>query len=157
MKRMIHLTVNGKEIDDVVSDNVLLVDYLRDQRRLTGAKKGCDGGECGACTVLIDGQPRQSCITFASLCEGAVIETIEGQAKAGRLSPVQRAFHEHLGTQCGYCTPGMIMAAEALLRQTSDPDDDAIRQALGGNICRCTGYVKIIQAVRIAAKTRAAA
>ena len=151
MKRIVSLVVNGQQFEDAVDDNMLLIDYLREIRRLTGVKRGCDGGECGACTVLVDGRARPSCITFASLCDGSAIETIEGQARNGRLSPLQRAFHEHLGAQCGFCTPGMIMAAEALLRRTPDPDDDAIRAALGGNLCRCTGYVKIIGSVRAAA------
>ena len=151
MKRIVSLVVNGQQFEDAVDDNMLLIDYLREIRRLTGVKQGCDGGECGACTVLVDGRARPSCITFASLCDGSAIETIEGQARNGRLSPLQRAFHEHLGAQCGFCTPGMIMAAEALLRRTPDPDDDAIRAALGGNLCRCTGYVKIIGSVRAAA------
>ena len=130
---------------------MLLIDYLREIRQLTGAKRGCDGGECGACTVLVDGRAQPSCITFASVCDGSAIETIEGQVKNGHLSPLQRAFHENLGAQCGFCTPGMIMAAEALLRRAPDPDDEEIRAALGGNLCRCTGYVKIIRSVRAAA------
>ena len=152
MKRIISITVNGRQCEDAVDDNMLLVDYLRQIKNLTGAKKGCDGGECGACTVLINDRPRLSCLTFAALCDGATVETIEGQAKAGRLSALQRAFHENLGTQCGFCTPGMIMAAEGLLRQTTNPDDAEIKQALGGNLCRCTGYVKIIKSVRAAAR-----
>jgi len=151
MKRIVSLAINGRPVEDAVADNTLLIDYLRDKRGLTGAKKGCDGGECGACTVLIDGRPRLACITLASRCDGAEIETIEGQATGGRLSPLQRAFHENLGAQCGFCTPGMIMAAEGLLRRNPDPDENAIRAALGGNLCRCTGYVKIIKSVRLAA------
>ena len=151
MKRIVSLVVNGQQFEDAIDDNMLLIDYLREIRRLTGVKRGCDGGESGACTVLVDGRARPSCIAFASVCDGSAIETIEGQARHGRLSPLQRAFHENLGAQCGFCTPGMIMAAEALLRRTPDPDDDAIRAALGGNLCRCTGYVKIIGSVRAAA------
>ncbi len=149
--RIISPVINGKECTDAVEDNLLLIDYLRRNRRLTGTKQGCDGGECGACTVLIDGRPRLACITLAAACDGAEIETIEGQKRGGRLSALQRAFHENLGTQCGFCTPGMIMAAEALLRRVPDPDDAQIRAALGGNLCRCTGYVKIIRSVRAAA------
>ncbi len=151
MKRIVSFNINGREVQDAIDDNLLLIDYLRGSRHLTGAKKGCDGGECGACTVLVDGRARLSCITLATRCDGARIETIEGQATGGRLSPLQRAFHEHLGAQCGFCTPGMILAAEALLRHTPDPDDDQIRTALGGNLCRCTGYVKIIASVKAAA------
>lgn len=151
MKRVVSLNINGKTHEDAISDSVLLIDYLRDTRRLTGAKKGCDGGECGACTVMVNGRPRLSCITLAASCDGADIETIEGQAKNGRLSALQRAFHENLGAQCGFCTPGMIMAAESLLRRVPNPDDEEIKAALGGNLCRCTGYVKIIKSVRQAA------
>ena len=151
MKQIISLTINGKQFEDAVSDNMLLIDYLRDIRGLTGAKTGCDGGECGACSVLIDGQARPSCITLASTCHGNSIETIEGQARNGILTPLQQAFHENLGTQCGFCTPGMILTAEALLRRNPDPNEDEIKQALGGNLCRCTGYVKIIESVRAAA------
>ncbi len=155
MSRIIKLEVNGREVEDVVPDNLLLVDYLRDRLALTGTKKGCDGGECGACTVLIDGMARLSCITLAAAADGRAVETIEGQAQGGRLSPLQRAFHEHLGSQCGFCTPGMIMAAEALLRANPDPSEAEIREALGGNLCRCTGYVKIIRSVRAAAEAMA--
>ena len=154
MKRLISLTINGTQCEDAVPDNLLLIDYLRDVKHLTGAKKGCDGGECGACTVLVDDQPRPACITLAAMCHGSEIETIEGQATDGRLSALQRAFHENLGTQCGYCAPGMIMAAEGLLRRSPKPDDKEIRAALGGNLCRCTGYVKIITSVRAAAEAQ---
>ena len=154
MKRMIRLRINGKEHEDLVAASTLLIDYLRDHRGLTGTKQGCDGGECGACTVLVDGHARPSCITLAAQCDGCEIETIEGQARGGRLTPLQRAFHENLGTQCGFCTPGMIMAAEALLRRNPDPSEAEIRTALGGNICRCTGYVKIVTSVRAAAGAR---
>jgi len=152
MRRIVSLRVNGKTHADAVDDNTLLIDYLREIRHLTGAKRGCDGGECGACTVLVDGRPRHSCITLAATCEGPLVETIGGQSRHGRLSPLQRAFHENLGAQCGFCTPGMIMAAEALLRRSPDPDEDQIRAALGGNLCRCTGYTKIIRSVRAAAQ-----
>jgi len=152
MKRIIKLVINGKHYEDAINDNMLLIDYLRHAKHLTGAKKGCDGGECGACTVLIKGRPRISCITLAASCDGAEIETIEGQAINGRLSALQRAFHEKLGTQCGFCTPGMIMAAQGLLRDNPDPSKDQIKTALGGNLCRCTGYTKIIESVQAAAK-----
>ncbi len=152
MKSILHLTVNGQPREDAVSDNLLLLDYLREVIGLTGTKQGCDGGECGACTVLVDGGPRLACITLAARCAGAEVETIEGLSKNGRLSRLQQAFHEKLGSQCGYCTPGMIMAAEALLRSDPAPTDEAIRKALSGNICRCTGYVKIIESVQAAAK-----
>ncbi len=152
MKSILLLTVNGRPREDAVADNLLLLDYLREVAGLTGTKQGCDGGECGACTVLVDGNPRLACITLAVRCAGAEVETIEGLSTNGRLSRLQQAFHEKLGSQCGYCTPGMIMAAEALLRKDPAPTDEAIRKALSGNICRCTGYVKIIESVQAAAK-----
>ncbi len=154
MKRIIRLTVNGRERQDAVSDNALLIDYLRETAAATSVKQGCDGGECGACTVLIDGKARPACITLAVSCEGRAVETVEGLARNGRLSALQRAFHERLGVQCGFCTPGMIMAAEGLLRDNARPDEAAIRRALSGNLCRCTGYVKIIEAVQVAAEAR---
>ena len=147
-KRLLRLRLNGRWREDAVSEGMLLVDYLREVARLTGTKTGCDGGECGACTVLIDGEAVPSCITLASRCDERSVETIEALAAQGRLSRLQRAFHERLGTQCGFCTPGMIMAAEALLRRNPRPTDDEIRIALSGNLCRCTGYVKIIESVR---------
>ncbi len=156
-KRIVNLTVNGRAREDAVSDHTLLLDYLREQLGLTGTKRGCDGGECGACTVLIDGQPQLSCITLASRCEGRSISTIESLAEDGRLSALQSAFHEKLGTQCGFCTPGMIMAAQALLLREPSPSEDQIREALSGNICRCTGYVKIIESVQTAAAALAGA
>jgi len=151
MKRLVSLVVNGRPREDAVADNLLLIDYLREAIGLTGTKRGCDGGECGACTVLVDGQPRLACLSLAAACDGRKVETIESLAQDGRLSRLQRAFHEKLGTQCGYCTPGMIMAAEALLRRHPRPSDAEIREALSGNLCRCTGYVKIIESVQAAA------
>jgi 4-hydroxybenzoyl-CoA reductase subunit gamma len=150
-KRIVSLTVNGRPREDAVADHALLLDYLREDLQLTGTKRGCDGGECGACTVLVDGEPQLACITLAARCEGRHVETIEALAKDGRLSRLQAAFHEKLGTQCGFCTPGMIMAAEALLRKNPTPGDAEIRAALSGNLCRCTGYVKIFESVRAAA------
>lgn len=150
-KRLLALTVNGRAREDAIADHALLLDYLRDTIGLTGSKQGCDGGECGACTVLIDGEPRLACITLAVTCAGRHVETIEGLATGGRMSRLQRQFHEKLGTQCGFCTPGMIMAAEALLRRNSNPTERDIRDALSGNLCRCTGYVKIIESVQAAA------
>ena len=150
-KRLLALTVNGRAREDAVADNALLLDFLRDTAGLTGSKQGCDGGECGACTVLIDGEPRLACITLAASCGGRNVETIENLAVGGRMSRLQQAFHEKLGTQCGFCTPGMIMAAEALLRRNPHPAEGEIREALSGNLCRCTGYVKIIESVLAAA------
>lgn len=153
MKRLIQFWLNGRTREDAIADNVLLIDHLREALGLTGTKRGCDGGECGACTVLIDGEPRLACLTLASTCAGNRIETIESLASQGRLSRLQQAFHEKLGVQCGYCTPGMIMAAEALLRRNPHPTEAQIREALSGNLCRCTGYVKIIESVQAAANT----
>ncbi len=150
-KRIVTMTVNGRLREEAAPDHLLLVDYLRGLG-LTGTKQGCDGGECGACTVLIDGEPRLACITLAATCEGREIETIEGLASGGRMSRLQQAFHEKLGTQCGFCTPGMIMAAEALLRRNPRPTEAEIRDALSGNLCRCTGYVKIVESVQTAAE-----
>ncbi|MGO8976649.1 MAG: (2Fe-2S)-binding protein [Steroidobacteraceae bacterium] len=153
MKSILRLIVNRRLREDAVDEAAFLIDYLRQEIGLSGTKQGCDGGECGACTVLVDGRPRLSCLTLAHSVAGRSIETIEGQLRpGGELSALQRAFHEKLGSQCGYCTPGMIMAAEGLLRQNPNPNNDSIRQALGGNICRCTGYVKIIEAVHTAAE-----
>ena len=149
-KRLLKLTVNGRAREDAVADHTLLLDHLRDTVGLTGTKQGCDGGECGACTVLIDGEPRNACITLAASCEGRFIETIESLATDGRMSRLQQAFHEKLGTQCGFCTPGMIMSAQALLRRNPTPSVAEIRDALSGNLCRCTGYVKIIESVQAA-------
>jgi len=150
-KQLLRLKLNGRWREDAVAENALLIDYLRDVARLTGVKSGCDGGACGACAVIVDGEAVPSCITLAVRCEGRSVETIEGLAAHGRLNRLQQAFHEKLGTQCGFCTPGMIMAAEALLRRNPNPDEGEIRTALSGNLCRCTGYVKIIESVKSAA------
>lgn len=150
MKTILRISVNGQTREDAVAENALLIDYLRDTLGLTGTKQGCDGGECGACTVLIDNKPQLACCTLAHSVAGATIETIESLGHDGNLSRLQRAFHEHLGTQCGFCTPGMIMASEALLRTNPHPDREEIRTALAGNLCRCTGYIKIIESVEAA-------
>jgi len=152
MKTLLSLTVNGRQRDDVVADNLLLVDYLRETIGLTGTKIGCDGGECGACTVLVDGRPRHSCLTLAATCQGRAVETVEALETDGRMAAIQRGFHEKLGAQCGFCTPGMIMAAEGLLRAKPKPSEADIRAGMASNICRCTGYVKIIEAVQAAAE-----
>ncbi|MCZ2414266.1 MAG: 4-hydroxybenzoyl-CoA reductase subunit gamma [Burkholderiales bacterium] len=153
-RSILALVVNGREREDVVPDGMLLLDYLREVVGLTGTKQGCDGGECGACTVLVDDQPRLSCSTLAVQMQGRRVETVEGLTHGGRMSPLQQAFHESLGAQCGFCTPGMITAAEALLRRNPDPSREEIKEAMGGNLCRCTGYVKIIESVRNAAAAR---
>jgi 4-hydroxybenzoyl-CoA reductase subunit gamma len=151
MKSILTVTVNGRMHEDLVTDGMLLLDYLREVVGLTGTKQGCDGGECGACTVIVDNQPRLACSTLAIQMQGRRVETVEGLAKGGRMSTLQQQFHEKLGAQCGFCTPGMITAAEALLRRNSNPTRNEIKTALAGNLCRCTGYVKIIEAVEAAA------
>jgi 4-hydroxybenzoyl-CoA reductase subunit gamma len=153
-KRLITLQVNGRRHELAVADHALLVEVLRDALQLTGTKQGCDGGECGACTVLVDGAPRLACITLALSVQGRAIETIEALAQQGRMSALQQAFHDKLGTQCGFCTPGMVMAAESLLRREPDPSVEQVRDALAGNLCRCTGYVKIVESVQCAAAKR---
>jgi 4-hydroxybenzoyl-CoA reductase subunit gamma len=156
MARLLELTLNGRPRTDAVADNLLLLDYPREIVGLTGTKTGCDGGECGACTVLVNDRPRLSCLTLAATLQGRRVDTIESLARDGRLSAVQRGFHEKLGSQCGYCTPGFIMASAGLLRRNPSPKENEIRAALGSNICRCTGYVKIIEAVKYAAELHAA-
>ena len=156
MARLIELTLNGRARTDAVPDNRLLLDYLRETIGLTGTKTGCDGGECGACTVLVDDTPTLSCLTLAAAVAGKRVDTVESLGANGALSAVQRGFHEKLGSQCGYCTPGFIMASAGLLRRNPCPDEHEIKAALGSNICRCTGYVKIIEAVQHASRLLAA-
>src|SRR5918992_6327313 len=144
MTRILNFTLNGRTCAEAVADNVLLLDFLRESLGLTGTKTGCDGGECGACTVLVDDRPTLSCLTLAATLEGRRVDTVESLAQDGRLSAVQRGFHEKLGAQCGYCTPGFIMASAGLLRRNPHPSEADIVAALSSNICRCTGYVKII-------------
>ena len=151
-KSVAAFTLNGRPHDALVPGNCLLLDYLREVLGLTGTKTACDGGECGACTVLVDGRPRLSCLTLVGQIAGRHVETVESLGQGGRLSPVQEGFHLKLGAQCGACTPGFVMAAEGLMRRNPDPSETEIRAALGSNICRCTGYVKIIEAVRYAAE-----
>ena len=151
-KRLVKLSVNGREREDAISEHTLLLDYLREQLGLTGTKRGCDGGECGACTVLVDGKPQLSCITLACRCEGSQVSTIESLAQQGRLSALQTAFNEKLGTQCGFCTPGMMICARALLDRNPDPSEDEIREAISGQICRCTGYTTIVRSIQWAAE-----
>ena len=151
-KSVAAFTLNGRPHEALVPGNRLLLDHLREELGLTGTKTACDGGECGACTVLVDDRPRHACLTLAASCQGRRVETVEAMSENGRMSAVQRGFHEKLGAQCGFCTPGMVMAAEGLLRENPHPDEGEIRAAMGSNICRCTGYVKIIEAVQAAAE-----
>jgi aerobic carbon-monoxide dehydrogenase small subunit len=147
----IHVTVNGEATAREVEARTLLVHFLREQLRLTGTHIGCDTTSCGACTVLLDGQAVKSCTVFAVQVDGKSVDTIEGVAKNGQLHPLQEGFWEKHGLQCGFCTPGMIMSASAFLARNPDPSDDDIRWGLSGNLCRCTGYNKIVEAVQYAA------
>jgi carbon-monoxide dehydrogenase small subunit len=144
---VIELMVNGESFEVIVRPNDLLVDVIRDKIGLTGTKKGCGAGDCGACTVLMEGKPILSCLTLAISCRGKQIETIEGLAKDGILHPLQLTFVEKGAIQCGYCTPGMILSAKALLGKTPNPDLEDIRHEMAGNLCRCTGYKKIMEAI----------
>jgi len=145
------LNINGEDLQVSVAPYKTLLEVLREDLVLTGTKHGCELGECGACTVLVDGQPLLSCLLLALECEGVEIETIEGMADEGKLHPLQQAFAEHGGSQCGYCTGGMLLTAKALLASQPQPDRAQIREALSGNLCRCTGYQQIIDSVEAAA------
>ena len=151
-KRLLKVQVNGRWREDAVAESLLLVDYLRDVARLTGTKTGCDGGECGACTVLVDGRAVKSCTMFAVQADGREVTTVEGLATASELHPLQEGFKEEHGLQCGFCTPGMMMAAKALLDRNPDPTEEDVRWALSGNLCRCTGYQNIVKSVLWAAE-----
>ncbi len=152
MKQVINLIVNEHEYELLVPSNQTLLDLLRDQLGLTGTKRGCDSGECGACTVLLDGIPFLSCVTLAAEVDGKKIQTIEGLAKGDEFHPVQKAFVEHGAVQCGFCIPGMVLSAKALLESNPNPTVEEIKKGISGNLCRCTGYAKIIQAIQSAAQ-----
>jgi len=152
MNKTIRITLNGKKTALQVSTHRLLLDLLRDEIGLTGTKEGCGTGDCGACTVLLNGKPVNSCLIFSGELDGADIVTIEGLKIGPELHPVQQAFIQDGGVQCGYCTPGMLMMAKALLDENPAPSEEEIRFALSGNLCRCTGYAKIVQAVQDAAR-----
>ena len=152
MKNKIALSVNGQKCRFAVEGSQTLLDLLREELGLMGTKKGCDQGDCGACTVLVDGKPVNSCLVLAIEVADKNITTIEGLTKDGKLHPLQQAFVDHNAIQCGFCTPGMIVTAVALLNEHADPTDEEIRSFLRGNLCRCTGYSKIIQAIQAAAK-----
>lgn len=149
----LQLNINNETAQVSVAPGKTLLEVLREDLDLTGTKHGCELGECGACTVLRDGEPVLSCLVLAVECEGTQIETIEGMAVKNQLHPLQLAFAEHGGLQCGYCTPGVLMTAKALLNKESNPDRAQIREALSGNLCRCTGYQQIIESVEHAATT----
>lgn len=151
MREVLELRINGENHAVATEPNVTLQEVLREQLGLTGTKKGCDTGECGACTVLMDAKPVSSCLVLAVEASGKEIVTIEGLAREGDLHPLQVAFHELGAIQCGYCSPGMILSAKALLDRSPDPSETEIQEAISGNLCRCTGYVKIIEAIQSAA------
>jgi aerobic carbon-monoxide dehydrogenase small subunit len=151
-KKVINLSVNGTRHEVYCEPRKLLSDVLREDCRLTGTHVGCEHGVCGACTVLIDGRPARSCLTYAVQMDEAQITTIESVAQDGRLSPLQQALHECHGLQCGFCTPGIVMTFEAYLRENPDPSEAEVRDALSGNLCRCTGYQNIVRAILLAAE-----
>jgi carbon-monoxide dehydrogenase small subunit len=148
MKVLLRFTVNGMLREVMVEPYQTLLDVLRDELGLTGAKKGCDNGHCGACTVLLQGKPVNSCLVLALDARDKEILTIEGLAQEGKLHPLQEAFLQHGAFQCGYCTPGMLLTAKAFLEENPHPTEEEVKEALVGNLCRCTGYVRIIQAIR---------
>ena len=145
------MTVNGKAVEGLAEPRLLLIHFLREQLALTGPHIGCDTGHCGACTVDLNGKSVKSCMVFVVQANGAEVVTIEGVAADGTLHPLQEAFREHHGLQCGYCTPGMITRAWRLLQENPDPSDEEIRYGISGNLCRCTGYQNIVKAIRAAA------
>lgn len=150
-KHIVKFILNGDPVEVMTADNVTLLDLLRDNLGLTGTKKGCEEGECGACTIQMDGRAVNSCMMLAREAEGHEITTIEGLMKDGELHPIQKRFIEKWALQCGYCTPGMIMSAKALLEKNPHPTEEEIRCSIAGNLCRCTGYAKIVEAIQAAA------
>ncbi len=151
-KHEVTITVNGQAHTCQIDSRLLLVHFIREELSLTGTHIGCDTTSCGACTVLLDGKAVKSCTVFAVTAHGKTVETIEGVAQGGKLHPLQEGFWEKHGLQCGYCTPGMIMSAKHLLSKNPNPSEDEIRHGISGNLCRCTGYNKIVEAVRYAAE-----
>ena len=152
LKQPIELDVNGESLEVFIEPNTTLLQVLREELDLTGTKQACDTGNCGACTVLIDGNPVVSCLTLAIETQGQRIITIEGLEKGGKLDPLQQAFIDYFAVQCGFCTPAMILSAKALLDKNPQPTEEDVRVAISGNLCRCTGYVKIVEAVLAAAE-----
>jgi carbon-monoxide dehydrogenase small subunit len=148
----VDVTVNGDRYERDVEPRKLLIHFLRDDLGLTGSHIGCDTGNCGACSVIVDGVLVKSCMLLAVQADGSKIETVEGLAQDGELSRLQQAFSDHHALQCGYCTPGMLMSATALLRENPHPSEDEVRSGIQGNICRCTGYVNIVEAIKAAAE-----
>jgi carbon-monoxide dehydrogenase small subunit len=154
MKQLLRIRVNGEDFEVFIEPWKSLADLLRDELNLTGVKIGCNEGQCGSCTVLIDGKPVKSCLVLAPKVNGKEILTIEGLTKDGGLHPLQEAFIKHFAVQCGFCTPGFILAAKGLLDENPDPTEEEVRKWLAGNLCRCTGYVKIIEAILAVAESR---
>jgi carbon-monoxide dehydrogenase small subunit len=148
----VKVTVNGETYERDVESRKLLIHFLRDDLDLTGSHIGCDTGNCGACSVIVDGVLLKSCMMLAVQVDGSTIETVEGLAQNGELNQLQQAFSDHHGLQCGYCTPGMLMSATALLRDNPHPNEEEIRKGIQGNICRCTGYVNIVEAIKAASE-----
>jgi len=146
-KKMLSLTVNGELYQRTIKPNLTLLDFIRDELGLTGTKKGCETGDCGSCTVILDGELVNSCLLLAMEANGKSVLTIEGLAKGGKLHPLQEAFIEYGAIQCGYCTPGMILAAKALLDKNPKPTEQEVKAGIVGNLCRCTGYTKIVDAI----------
>jgi carbon-monoxide dehydrogenase small subunit len=150
-RHQITLTVNGESVTREVESRTLLVHFIREQLELTGTHIGCDTTSCGACTIVLNGRPTKSCTVFAVQADGGMLETIESVAAGGKMHPVQEGFWEKHGLQCGFCTPGMIMTAKSLLERKKQPSEAEIRESISGNICRCTGYNKIVEAIQYAA------
>ncbi len=157
IERAIRVTVNGRSYERTVEVRKTLADFLRDDLELTGTHLGCEHGVCGACTVVVEGAAVRSCLLFAAQVNGREIQTVEGLADGDRLNPLQEAFREHHGLQCGFCTPGFLMTLTCFLRECPDPSEAQIREAISGNLCRCTGYKNIVAAARAAAQALAAA
>ena len=151
-KEIITLTVNGESYEALVKPNSTLLDVLRDQLELTGSKRGCDAGDCGSCTVIMDGRPVNACLVLALKAKGREVTTIEGLAEGTQLHPIQEAFVEHGAIQCGFCTPGMVLSAKALLDRNPKPTEEEIKSGIAGNLCRCTGYIKIVEAIQAASQ-----
>ncbi len=151
-KVAVSMTINGEQFDGLIEPRKLLVDFIREEAGLTGTHIGCEHGVCGACTILIDGETVRSCLTFAVQAQGKQLWTVEGLAENGQLSPLQNAFWENHGLQCGFCTPGILMTAVELLRDNPSPSDREIREGISGNLCRCTGYKNIVKSIAAAAE-----
>jgi len=154
MKYALSFALNGLRVDILVKPTDTLLDLLREQLRVTSAKRGCDDGDCGACTVLLDGEPVRACLTIAPTVAGKEVTTVEGLSKEGKLHPLQKSFHEHAASQCGFCTPGMLMSAKALLDKNPNPTREEIVEFMSGNLCRCGTYEEVVEAIQAVASGR---